>query len=543
MSRGGPCAASVTLDESPLAKPGTTARKAYSKIGRKAIIRPHQIGQINFAHVGYGGRMLRTLAVAVVAVTTLSAGAIAQDAKAVIALASKTMGLDGLNSITYSGSAANGNFGQSKTIAGPLSVTTISNYTRAIDLTQPASRATGATMPPTIPGAPAPVAGTFNQNITPANAAWTQQLEIWVTPWGFLKGAAENAATVRAQKIRGRAYYVVSWSPSAKAPSGQAYRLNGYIDDLHMVERVETWVDHPVLGDLLVDTTYSDYKDFGGLKVPSKIVQKRAALTTFEATITAATANPPNIKELLTPPAPAAGAAGAGGRGGAPGAPPAAPTVASEKMAEGVYRITGGYVALAVEFKDYVVVLEGGQSEARGIAVIAETKKLIPNKPIKYVVNSHAHFDHASGLAPFAAEGITIITHANNKSVLEKGLSNPRTLVGDNLAKANRKPKVESAGDKRVLKDDTHTIELYHVQNLQHSDGMLIAFLPKEKILFTADFNIPAQGQPVAPAIGTLVQNVERLRLDFDSHVLVHAPNPDRPVTRADLMSLAKGTQ
>ena len=168
---------------------------------------------------------------------------------------------------------------------------------------------------------------------------------------------------------------------------------------------------------------------------------------------------------------------------------------------------------------------------------------MIPNKPIKYVVNTHAHFDHASGLAPFAAEGTTIITHANNKSVLEKGLSNPRTLVGDNLAKSNRKPKVDSAGDKRVLKDDTHTIELYHVQNLQHSDGMLIAFLPKEKILFTGDFNIPAQGQPVSPAIATLVQNVERLKLDFESNVLVHAPNPDRPVTRADLMSLAKGTQ
>ena len=94
-----------------------------------------------------------------------------------------------------------------------------------------------------------------------------------------------------------------------------------------------------------------------------------------------------------------------------------------------------------------------------------------------------------------------------------------------------------------MLKDDTRTVELYHIQNLQHSDGMLVAFLPKEKILFTGDFNIPAQGQPVSPAIATLVQNVERLKLDFESHVLVHAPNPDRPVTRADLMSLAKGTQ
>jgi glyoxylase-like metal-dependent hydrolase (beta-lactamase superfamily II) len=489
--------------------------------------------------------MLRKLAIATALMTAMSIGTVAQDAKAIIASATKAMGSEGLNSLTYSGSAANGNFGQSKTIAGPLAMTTISNYTRAIDLTQPASRATGATMPPTIPGAPPPQPGTFNQNITPANAAWTQQLEIWVTPWGFLKGAAANTATSRSQRIGGKTYNVVSWSPTQKAPSGQAYRLNGYIDEQNMVERVETWVEHPVVGDLHVETTYSGYQDFGGLKVPTKIVQKRAGLQTFEATIAKASANPANLTELMTPPAPAGGApaAAGAGRGGAPGGPAAPPAVQSEKMAEGVYRITGGYVALAVEFKDHVVVLEGGQNEARGLAVIAETKRVIPNKPIRFVVNSHAHFDHASGLAPFAAEGITIITHANNKAFLEKALSGPRTLVGDSLAKANRKPKVESAGDKRVLRDETHTIELHHIKDLAHSDGMLVAFLPKERILFTADFNIPAQGQPPAPAIATLVQNIERLKLDFEGHVLVHAPNPDRPMTRADLMALAKGTQ
>ena len=111
----------------------------------------------------------------------------------------------------------------------------------------------------------------------------------------------------------------------------------------------------------------------------------------------------------MAPPAAAAGAAPAQG---APAGPPAAPpSVQSEKLADGVYRITGGYVALAVEMKDHVVVLEGGQNEARGLAVIAETRRVLPNKPIKYVVNTHAHFDHASGLAPFVAEGITIITH------------------------------------------------------------------------------------------------------------------------------------
>jgi glyoxylase-like metal-dependent hydrolase (beta-lactamase superfamily II) len=488
--------------------------------------------------------MFRKLAAAALLLPLLSHPTAAQDANATISNASKAMGADGLNAITYSGSGSTGNFGQSKNIAGPLAVTTVSNYTRTIDFSKPASRASGATMPPAIPGAPPPQPGTLNQIITPANAAWTQQLEIWITPWGFLKGAAANKATARAQKIGEKAYTVVSWTPAQKSPSGQAYRLNGYVNDQNMVERVETWVEHAVVGDLHVDTTYSNYKDFGGVKVPTTIVQTRAKLKTFEATITNASANPANIAELLLAPAPAAGAPGAaGGRGGAPAGPPPAPTVQSEKLAEGVYRITGGYIALAVEFKDHIVVLEGGQSEARGLAVIAEARKAIPNKPIRYVVNSHAHFDHSSGLAPFAAEGIAIVTHENNKDFLTTALSAPRTLAGDALAKANRKPKVESAGDKKVLKDDTRTIELHHVQNLEHSNGMLIAFLPKEKILFTADFNIPAAGQPVSPAIGTLVQNIDRLKLDFEGYVIVHAPTPDRPLTRADLMAMAKGTQ
>jgi glyoxylase-like metal-dependent hydrolase (beta-lactamase superfamily II) len=480
--------------------------------------------------------MFRKLAVSVSLAAVMSAGAAAQNANTVIANASRAVGAEGLNSITYSGSAMNGNFGQSKTIAGPLAMTTINNYTRAIDFNQPASRATGATMPPAVPGAPPPQPGNFNQNITPANAAWTQQLEIWITPWGFLKGAAANNATVRAETTGGRTVNVVSWMPAQKAPSGQSYRLNGYINDQNLVERVETWVEHPVAGDLHVDTAYSAYQDFGGLKVPTRITQTRAGLNSFEATLTAATANPANIVALLTPPPPPQGTGGGGGGGAAP------PAVSSERLADGVYRITGGYVALAVEFSDHLVVIEGGQSEARGLAVIAEARRAIPNKPIRYVVNTHMHFDHSSGLAPFAAEGITIITHENNEDFLEAILSAPRTLVGDTLARSGRKPVVESAGDRRTLSDATRTVELYNVRGLEHTDGMLVAYLPQEKILMTADFNVPNPNAPPNPSFPVLQQNVDRLNLDITSHVLVHAPNPDRPVTDPGLLAIANGT-
>ena len=489
--------------------------------------------------------MWKTSAVSALLLTSLSASTSAQDAKTVIENASRAMGAAGLTSITYSGSAANGNFGQSRIISFRLASTSIRNYTRTIDFTQPASRATGDTLPPAVRGGPPPQPGTLDQIITPANAAWAQQLQIWVTPWGFLRGAAANNATMRSRRIGDVAYKVVTWNPAQKAPSGQAYRVVGYIGPENMVDRVETWVEHPVLGDLYVETTYSSYQNFGGLKAPAKISQKQVGMETFVAAITEVRANPADLAHLMTPSSPAPGRGGApgaaAGRGDAAGGPPAPPAVTSERLADGVYRITGGYVALAVEFHDHVVVLEGGQSEARGLAIIAETRRVIPNKKIKYVVNTHPHFDHAGGLAPFVAEGVTLITDDNNKYFLEQALGSPRTLVGDVLAKSHKKPKVEGVVDKKmVLKDETRTIELHHIDNLEHSDGMLVAYLPKAKILFTADFNVPGPGQPVSPSIATLVENLERLQLDFDRHVMVHAPNPDRPMTKDDLWALAK---
>jgi glyoxylase-like metal-dependent hydrolase (beta-lactamase superfamily II) len=483
---------------------------------------------------------------------SLSIGVAAQNAAAVISSASMAMGVQNLNSITFSGTAQNANFGQSKSIGNPwapTAITRITNYTRTLDFNQPASRAFGPTQPPQVPGAPAPMPGNLNQLITPMQQNWTQQLEIWITPWGFLKGATANNATVRQQGGR----QVVSFSPAMKSPSGQPYTVTGYINNQNLVEKVETRVEHPVAGDLLVEAEYSDYRDANGVKYPARIVQKRAGLQTFEANITAASANPANLTELMTPPpapargggaaapgaAPAAGAAQAGRGGG----PPAPPPVEAQKIGDGVFKITGNYAALAVDMGDHIVVVESGQSEARGLAVMAAAKQAIPGKPIRFVVNSHPHFDHASGLATAVAEGATILTHSNNEDFLEKALGNPRTLVGDSLAKANRKPNVEGVGDRRTLKGSNgKVIELYHVQGLEHSDGMLMVYLPAEKAVYTADFGIPnppaagAPAAPVNPALTTLVQNVDRLKLDFNAFLTAHPPNPDRPLTRADLM-------
>src|SRR5688500_1162334 len=308
--------------------------------------------------------MIRKVTVAAFLAMLVATGAAAQDAKAVLSGVSQAMGAQNLTSITYSGTASDVYFLQTRSINGPWPLRPITAYTRAIDLNQLSMRSTGLTNNPG-PFGGAPAAGTHTQNIAANSTSWAQLLDYWITPWGFLKGAAANNATARPQRSGGKNYLVVTWSPATpKAPSGIAYSVNGYVNDQNLIERIETWVEHDIFGDLHVETLYTEWKDLGGVKVPTRVVQKRGGWPFFETDVTAARPNPSDITQLLAPPggggrgggggggggrggaaAPAAGAAApaaggapaaapAGGRGGqAPGAVPPVPTAAGAAAA------------------------------------------------------------------------------------------------------------------------------------------------------------------------------------------------------------------
>jgi glyoxylase-like metal-dependent hydrolase (beta-lactamase superfamily II) len=479
--------------------------------------------------------MIKKLLAAVAVSGLLVASALAQNAATVISNAARAMGVDNLNSITYYGSGANFNLGQNNNANGPWPRVNLNDYRRTIDFTQPASRASAVTVAVPVTGGPA-APQPFNQLVTPANAAWAQQLEIWITPWGFLKGAAANNATARAQTVDGTRYNVVTWETPQKAPSGISYRVVGYVNNgTNLVDKVETWVENPIFGDLLVETSYTDYRDNNGLKYPTTIVQKRAGWPTFEAQILGADANPANLAVLMTPPAAAPG-------GPPPGGPPAPPPISSERLAEGVYRITGGYVALAVEFNDHIFMFEpAGQNETRSQEVMAEAKRVIPGKPIRYAVLSHHHFDHTSGLPAVVAEGATIVTHEVNKEFFENALAQPRTLAPDAMSRSGKRAVIETVGDKRVFTDGTRTVEVHNIKGLPHADGMLVAYLPDLGMVAYADmFNLPPADNPVPnpPVVGTMVmaENFERLGLNWGQLISVHPPTPDRPITREDVL-------
>jgi glyoxylase-like metal-dependent hydrolase (beta-lactamase superfamily II) len=219
--------------------------------------------------------------------------------------------------------------------------------------------------------------------------------------------------------------------------------------------------------------------------------------------------------------------------------------VPTTKLADGVFLIGGGYASLALDFKDYIVVIEAGQGEERSNAVIGAAKALIPNKPIRYLVNTHHHIDHSRGLRAFVAEGATIVTHRLNRPYFERIFSAPHTLNPDRLERAKVKAKFDTFTDKKVLTDGNHVVEMHHLPGNGHNAGLAVVYLPKQKVLIEADaYNPPAQASapvplPISPYTDNLWTNLERLKLDYETVIPIHLPADGRAVTRAELMRAA----
>ncbi|MGH8063862.1 MAG: MBL fold metallo-hydrolase, partial [Candidatus Entotheonellia bacterium] len=455
-----------------------------------------------------------------------------QDAKSALEGVAKAMGATDLTSIQYSGSGSTFAPGQSPAPGTPWPRFNAKSFIRTINYDTVSMRdeilRTQAETPPR-GGGGQPVMGEQRQiQVMSGNHAWNQtgetttpnwavadrEYQLWLTPHGVIKAAMAHNATAQTKTEGGKKLTAIAFMVPGKL------KANVLVNENNLIEKVESWQTNPVLGDMLTETTYADYKAFDGVQFPTKISQKQGGFPSLELTVSEVKPNAPadiqvpdNVRQAVV-------------------------QVKIDKATDGVWYVTGGsHHSVVVEMKDHLVVIEGPQNDARATAVIAEVKKAMPNKPIKYVVNSHHHFDHAGGLGAFVAEGAIVITHDVNKAFFEQTLAAPRTVQPDMLAKSGKKATVEGVKDKRVLSDDTRTIELHHIQGNIHNDGLLMAYLPKEKLLVEADvFTPPAPNTPPPPephpAQVNLHDNIERLKLTVDQLLPLHG----RIVPLSDLL-------
>ena len=474
--------------------------------------------------------MFRNLGLYVLGATLVVAGcggagdAGPADASAVLADVSEALGADGLESITYTGSAQtlNRSFLQTAVASPPWPMYDISDYSRTIDLTLPASRATGGMVHGGV-FLTEPTDQPYLQDIGGDETDWSDQLEIWLTPWGFLRGAEMYGAEAGTATMDGTDYTTLTWmSPETQvSPSGMRYTVTGYLNDQNLPVRIETQVEHVMMGDLLVAAIYSDYQDMDGVMVPASMVQERGGGTAFEATITSATANPADVMASLAPLEGGGGRGGGGGGGRGRGGPPPEPADLVEELYDGVYLVGGGYSAMIVEFTDFVVVFEGGaQNENRGQQVLAAVRATT-DKEIRYVVNSHFHSDHSSGLAAWAREGIPILTQAENVEFMRMGLSTPRTLLGE----VTMEPVIEGVEGVMVIEDEMNRMEIVHIPN-PHAEHLLGVYLPELSHFHQADLTLFIDAP--SPAHIAFAERVQELGLEFDTLSGVHpAQNPE----------------
>lgn len=331
-----------------------------------------------------------------------------------------------------------------------------------------------------------------------------RKLDILLMPHGFVKAALARGAnpTMMTTGTRGHQLRYVSLMALGK------YRVTATINEQQEIENLQTHVANPMFGDMLYENSFGPYEQFGSVMFPSVIRHNEgdpriyAGHGMMEIEITSVRVN--EAVEILSVP------------DAARVPPQSAAFMESEEISDGVWYLGGiRHGSVLVEFDDFVAVVEAPLNEKRAVAVIDEVHRLVPGKPIRYLINSHHHFDHSGGLRTFVAEGARIVTHERNREFYERVVLSPapRTLDPDRLYLLNpvsfRQTAVEPVpmNGNYTISDGTQILEVHPLPYMTHAATMIIAYLPNEQMTVFADTN---------------PENVMRLDLDATQFVSLH---------------------
>jgi glyoxylase-like metal-dependent hydrolase (beta-lactamase superfamily II) len=310
------------------------------------------------------------------------------------------------------------------------------------------------------------------------------------------------------------------------------YHVDATVNKENMLQRIHTWVPDAVVGDMNYEHEFTNasYIDVGnGIKFPTGWHSHEGWDDNFNSQNITAGHNAfggtmkdvrPNVcPDPVTVPDSVRNAT-------------FPIRVETSKLADGVYLLGGAsHNSVAIEFNNYSAVFEAPLNEERSLAVIEEVRKLIPNKPIRFVINTNQHFDHAGGLRTYFHIGATLITHWKNFDFYNHDFINyaPRTLKPDMVSlwpptELAEGYYYETVRENYVLSDGTRNLNIYYVNPLQMVEGMLMVYLPKERLLLEAD--LVNTNEPLPATLSrdqrSFLNNVRALKLDPATIVPVH---------------------
>lgn len=350
------------------------------------------------------------------------------------------------------------------------------------------------------------------QTFIDATASWPDQLPIWLTPHGVLHLLKSGEPVIERQTM--------GWKVTLPLEhDGIFYTVVGYYNTEFELENLQTKVDNSIYGDMPVRVDFGEYQAFGDLRFPRSIDIQQGGHTTFFLTINAGSP----LEEPLLAPLQSSGSSPSSAQDVVP---------SYTQIGEGIFAVHGFYQSVVMEFADFSVVIDGLQSDARAQELIRLVKQVIPNKPIRYVVSTHSHFDHASGLRLFSEEGAIILTHAMNVDFFQEALSMPRTLRVEGTEPEEVNINILGIDGQFVLSDgEGQRMELYSLTPNAHAKDMLIAYLPTIEAVVEADILQPwinprfsGEGEGPHPSLVHLDAELERIGINYQRFVPIHEP-------------------
>jgi len=290
-------------------------------------------------------------------------------------------------------------------------------------------------------------------------------------------------------------------------------------------ERVRSLDYDNIWGDVAFDYVYTDWREIAGIKVPMKRKYELNGRMVQEIELADVRFNQPIDQARLQIPAGVLATAAKPMSGNVPYQwvlrrqyigtymdsdnvsydTKGSPGLRLQELSPGTFHVVGGtHNSLLVEMSDHLIVVDAPVTDAQSVWLVNATKAQFPGKPIRWVVLTHHHMDHAGGVRGLLGDGATLVVGQGAYEHFNRVLRAPTTRNPDlKPADLTRTPIMEVPQSHLMSDNRGRQVMVYAMDN-PHAKGMLMAWVPDAKLGYVTDIWSPGVPLPAKPNPGLL---------------------------------------